>query len=131
MDLNFSPEQQQLVDTYAALYAKESSSEQVRAAEPGGHDPGLWATLLGTGVLEMAVGERAGGWGATLLDLALVAELHGRHLGPAPLLEAQVAARLLERTGTDAALAHLRRALTGQEVVTLALHGPAGGLLRL
>jgi alkylation response protein AidB-like acyl-CoA dehydrogenase len=131
MDLNFSPEQQQLVDTYAALYAKESSSEQVRAAEPGGHDPELWATLLGTGVLEMAVGEGAGGWGATLLDLALVAELHGRHLGAAPLLETQVAARLLERTATDAARALLRRALTGEELVTLALHGPVRGLLRL
>lgn len=131
MDLNLSPEQQQLVDTYSALYAKRSSSEQVRAAEPGGHDAELWSTLLGTGVLEMAVGEGAGGWGATLLDLALLAELHGRHLGPAPLLEAQVAARLLERTGTDAAGVLLRRALAGEELVTVALHGPAGGLLRL
>ena len=131
MDLNFSAEQQQLVDTYTALYAKESSAEQVRAAEPAGHDPELWSTLLGTGVLEMAVGEGAGGWGATLLDLALVAELHGRHLGPAPLIEAQVASRLLERVGTEAAEGLLRRALVGEELVTVALHGPAGGQLRL
>ena len=29
----------------------------------------------------MAVDESAGGWGASLLDLALVAEQHGRYLG--------------------------------------------------
>ncbi len=131
MDLNLSAEQQQLVDTYSALYAKESSPERVRSAEPGGHDPDLWRTLLGTGVLEMAVGEGAGGWGATLLDLALVAELHGRHLGPAPLLESQVAARLLERAGTPAAAALLREALAGDELVTVALHRARDGLLRL
>lgn len=131
MDLNLSVEQQQLVDTYAALYAKQSSAERVRSAEPGGHDPELWRTLLGTGVLEMAVGEGAGGWGATLLDLALVAELHGRHLGPAPLLETQVAARLLERAGTADAEALLRGALAGGELVTVALHRPVDGVLRL
>ncbi len=34
MDLNPSEEQQLLIEAFAALYAKESSSEQVRAAEP-------------------------------------------------------------------------------------------------
>jgi alkylation response protein AidB-like acyl-CoA dehydrogenase len=131
VDLSLSPEEQQLVDTFSALYAKESSPQRVRAAEPGGHDPELWRTLLGTGVLEMAVGEGAGGWGATLLDLALVAEQHGRHLGSAPLVEAQVAIRLLERAGTSATEALVARALSGEELVTVALHGRAGGLLRL
>ena len=131
MDLNPSPEQQQLVDAYSALYAKESSPQRVRAAEATGHDPELWARLLATGVLEMAVGEGSGGWGATLLDLALVAEQHGRHLGAAPLLEAQVAARLLERVGTPEATALLARAVAGDELVTVALHGPADGVLRL
>jgi alkylation response protein AidB-like acyl-CoA dehydrogenase len=131
VDLNPSPEQQQLVDTFSALYAKESSPARVRAAEHAGHDPELWDRLMATGVVAMAVGEGSGGWGATLLDLALVAEQHGRHLGPAPLLEAQVAARLLERAGTPAAAALLAGALAGDELVTVALHGPVQGTLRL
>ena len=84
MDLNPSAEQQQLIDAYSTLYAKESSAERVRAAEPSGFDPVLWERLLETGVLEMAVDEASGGWGASLLDLALVAEQHGRHLGSGP-----------------------------------------------
>ena len=47
----------------------------------------------------MAVAEAAGGWGASLLDLALVAEQLGRAAAPAPVLEAQVAARLLAAVG--------------------------------
>ena len=100
MDLNLSDEEQQLVDAFGALYAKESSTERVRAAEPLGYDPELWARLKENGGLEMAVPETAGGWGASLLDLTLVAEQHGRYLGSAPLLEAQVAARLLARLHT-------------------------------
>ena len=64
--------------------------------------PGLWRELLGTGVLTMAVPEAAGGWGASLVDLALVAEQLGRAIAPAPVVEAQVAARLLAAVGTGA-----------------------------
>ena len=99
MDLKPSEEQQLLIDAFGALYAKESPPERVRAAEPSGHDPELWRRLQEVGALEMAVDEESGGWGASLLDLALVAEQHGRFLGSAPLLEAQVAARLLARVG--------------------------------
>ena len=131
MDLNPSAEQQQLIDAYSTLYAKESSAERVRAAEPSGFDPVLWERLLETGVLEMAVDEASGGWGASLLDLALVSEQHGRHLGSAPLLEAQVAARLLARARTEAARTLLAHVLAGDQLVTVALHPPVEGTLRL
>ena len=84
MDLNPSEEQQLLIEAFGALYAKESSPERVRAAEPSGHDPDLWHRLRENGVLEMAVDEASGGSGASLLDLALVAEQHGRYLGVGP-----------------------------------------------
>jgi alkylation response protein AidB-like acyl-CoA dehydrogenase len=138
VDLNLSDEQQQLVDSFGALYAKESPPERVRAAEPAGHDPELWLRLQENGALEMAVDERSGGWGASLLDLALVAEQHGRHLGSAPLIEAQSAARLLARLGsrlgpdsTWAGAELLEAALAGARLVTLALHPPVHGVLRL
>ena len=78
MDLRPSPEQQQLVDAFASLYAAQSPTRRVREAEPLGHLPDLWARLRETGAVEMAVPEEHGGWGASLLDLALVAEQHGR-----------------------------------------------------
>jgi alkylation response protein AidB-like acyl-CoA dehydrogenase len=131
MDLNLSEEQQQLVEAFMALYAKESPTERVRAAEPLGHDDELWNRLKDNGALEMAVDEGAGGWGASLLDLALVAEQHGRYLGSAPLIEAQVAARLLARLGSDAARSVLEPALAGSRLITIALHPPLGGALGL
>ena len=57
----------------------------------------------------MGVAEAQGGWGASLLDLALVAEQVGRALAPAPVIEAQVAARLLAAVASPPALAALER----------------------
>ena len=119
MDLRPSDEQRQLIEAYAALYAKESSPERVRAAEPLGFDQRLWDQLLETGSREMSVGEADGGWGASILDLALVAQEHGRALGSAPLLETQVAARLLARVGGEDATAALASALAGDRLVTV------------
>ncbi|HTY96023.1 MAG TPA: acyl-CoA dehydrogenase [Solirubrobacteraceae bacterium] len=138
VDLSLSAEQEQLVDAFSALYAKESPTERVRAAEPAGFDAELWARLFETGVLEMSVGSPSAGTAqgpqepaATLLDLALVAEQHGRHLGSAPLVETQVAARLLDRCGTDRASELLHDALRGEALVTLALRPPRAGPLRM
>jgi alkylation response protein AidB-like acyl-CoA dehydrogenase len=131
MDLNPSEEQQLLIDTFGAFYAKESSSERVRSVEPLGHDPDLWRRLRHMGALEMAVGEMSGGSGASLLDMALVAEQHGRFLGSAPLIEAQVAARLLARANTPEAASALSAALTDDPLITLALHPPRNGSLTM
>ena len=124
MDLRPSDEQQLLVDSFAALYAKESPPERVRAAEPLGFDLRLWEELVGLGSLAMAVGEEHGGWGATSLDLALVAQQHGRALGSAPLIETQVACRLLARATGDTAAGLLAEALAGARLVTVALRPP-------
>jgi alkylation response protein AidB-like acyl-CoA dehydrogenase len=124
MDLRPSPEQQQLIDAFASLYAAESPPSRVREAEPLGHLPGLWARLRETGAVEMAVPADRGGWGASLLDLALVAEQHGRAVAPAPLVEAQVAARLLARIDAQEPLS---AALAGDRLVTLAVRPARGG----
>ena len=130
MDLNPTAEQQQLIDAFAAFYAKECPTDRVRAAEPSGHDAELWARLRGMGALDMAVDEESRGWGASLLDLALVAEQHGRHLAPAPLVEGQVAVRLLARVDAGAA-GGLDRARTDGRFTTIALHPPRNGVLEL
>jgi alkylation response protein AidB-like acyl-CoA dehydrogenase len=131
VDLALGDEQRELVASFANLLSRASSPDAVRAAEPSGFDPALWRTLLETGVLTMAVPESRGGWGASLLDLALVAEEVGRALAPAPVVETQVAARLLAAAGSDPASEALAAALGGERLVTMALHPPRAGVAEL
>lgn len=81
----------------------------------------------------MAVPEASGGWGATMLDLALVAEQVGRFLAPAPIIESQVAVRLLAHLSASVPVAAeaLRAAIGGESILTLALHPGSGGQARL
>ncbi|WP_094287219.1 acyl-CoA dehydrogenase [Mycobacterium lehmannii] len=128
MDLSLSGEQRQLVDSFAAMYTRESTSQRVRAAEPLGFDPKLWETLVQTGVIEMAVGESHGGWGASELELALIAEQYGRAIASAPVIEAQIAARLLAACGGDDLLGS---ALSADKLVTFAPRPYGGDVLAL
>ena len=132
MDLRPSDEQVALVASFGALYDALSTPDKVLAAEsndPVGHSPELWSALRSTGVVEMAVPEASGGGGACLLDLTLVAERHGRAIGPAPVIETQIAARLLANVA--GAESQLESALSGASLVTLALHPVANGALPL
>lgn len=128
MDLRLTPEQAQLVDSFSSLYGKAATPDQVRAAEPLGFDKGLWDRLGDIGAVAMAVDEEHGGWGASLLDLVLIAEQHGRFVAPAPLVEAQVAARALSRcegrVGADA----LAAALADNRLVTFAVRPSRDGI---
>jgi alkylation response protein AidB-like acyl-CoA dehydrogenase len=100
VDLALDDAQEALVASFADLLAKHSSVERVRAAEATlGFDPALWDALREVGAVHMAVPESHGGWGAGVLELALVAEQVGIALAPAPVIEAQVAARLLADCG--------------------------------
>lgn len=98
MDLSLTDEQQHLQDTLARFLSKASSPERVRAAEPLGFDRAVWDGLVEFGAVAMGVPESAGGSGAALADLAVVAEQCGAAIAPAPIVETMVAARLL---GTD------------------------------
>lgn len=127
VDLALSDEQQQLVESFSHLLAKQSSVECVRAAEPLGFDASLWRSLVDVGAIAMAVPEDAGGWGATTVDLVLVAEQLGRMLAPAPVIEAQVAARLLGAIPGASARDALREHLTGDRLITLAVRPAVSG----
>lgn len=131
MDLALSEEQQQLVVSFDGLLQRSSSPDHVRAAEPTGFDPTLWRALVDLGAVTMAVPESCGGWGATLLDLSLVAEQLGRALAPAPVLETQVVARLLAAVGSAAAREELPALLRGERIVSLALHPVCDGIAAL
>ena len=57
----------------------------------------------------------------------LVAEQLGRAMAPAPVIEAQVAARLLARAGTGPGAAGLGAVLDGTSITTLAVRPSTGG----
>ncbi len=131
VDLRPTQEQQQLVEAFADLYADHATPAVVEAAEPTGHDNALWRRLIETGAIEMALPADRGGYGASLLDLALVAEQHGRFVAPAPLIEASVAARLLARVGALAATVDPAELADGRRMVTLAVRPARDGVAQL
>ena len=91
MNLARSAEQEALAEALDRLLGKLSHAERVREVEgTGGFDADLWSALAEIGIPSLALPEDAGG-GATMVDLAVVAERCGAHLASVPVVEALVA----------------------------------------
>jgi alkylation response protein AidB-like acyl-CoA dehydrogenase len=116
VDLDPTDEQQSIIDVFGALADRVSPVEDLRAHEPLGFSPDLWAQLGVMGAPGMGVPEFDGGGGAGILDLSLAVEALGRRLAPAPLVEHTVSARLLARVGALPA-----GVVDGAAIATLAL----------
>jgi alkylation response protein AidB-like acyl-CoA dehydrogenase len=119
--MNFEPtdDQKMIVQTFARFLDENSSSARVRKAMPSGFDPQLWRGVAELGGFGIRVPESAGGLGLGLFDAVLVMEQMGRTLASGPFAEAIVAARVLAEAGEMALLGKL---LTGEAIVTIALH---------
>ncbi|HEV7422664.1 MAG TPA: acyl-CoA dehydrogenase family protein [Mycobacterium sp.] len=98
-DYSLSEDQIDLQSAYQKFFKANCSIEVVRAAEAIGFDKSLWERLCATGATTMALPEEIGGDGATMVDLALVAEEVGRSVAPVPWIDHVCAARLLARLG--------------------------------
>jgi alkylation response protein AidB-like acyl-CoA dehydrogenase len=135
MDLSYTEEAQDLRESLASFFAKESPPEVVRAAEPDGFDLGLWEKVAAMGLPSMGVAQDVGGGGASLLDLAFTAEEFGRWVPPVPLIESCVATNLLGRLGsigaTGSARELLAEAVAGDALLSLALRAPVDGVAKL
>ena len=99
LDYSLSEDHQAIQEAYKQFFKTHCPIETVRAAEESGFDKSLWERLCAMGATTMALPESAGGDGATLVDLTLVAEEIGRSLAPVPWIDHVVAARLLARLG--------------------------------
>jgi alkylation response protein AidB-like acyl-CoA dehydrogenase len=99
LDYRLSEDHLSLQTAYKQFFKTYCPIETVRAAEPSGFDKNLWERLCAMGATTMAVRESAGGDGATLVDLTLVAEEIGRSLAPVPWIDHVCTARLLDRLG--------------------------------
>jgi alkylation response protein AidB-like acyl-CoA dehydrogenase len=112
MDLSLSEDQKAIKEVFSGFFTKEAPPTVARASEPLGFDRELWTRLLETGAPGMGVAEAAGGGGASLGDLLVVAEELGRAIAPVPLVEHMVAAR-----------AHpIADVVSGDAIATVALH---------
>lgn len=99
VDYSLTDDHKALQAAYRQLLDTHCPIETVWAAQETGFEKSLWERLCAMGATSMAVGEDAGGDGATLVDLALVAEELGRALAPVPWIDHVCAVRLAERLG--------------------------------
>lgn len=129
MDLALSPDERDVADAFAHLFARDATMEKVRAAQPRGFDPALWQALAGAGAIGVAVAEQSGGGGGGLVELVLIAEQAGRRLACVPLIEAAVAATLLAEADGPADL--IAAALAGEAVVVFSPRPAEAGVAGL
>ncbi|BBZ68785.1 acyl-CoA dehydrogenase [Mycolicibacterium insubricum] len=99
LDYSLTEDHKDLIAAYRQFFDTHCSIETVWAAEESGFDKSLWERLCAMGASSMALPESAGGDGATLVDLTLVAEEIGRAVAPVPWIEHVCAARLAARLG--------------------------------
>jgi alkylation response protein AidB-like acyl-CoA dehydrogenase len=94
-DYSLAEEQQAVRDAFREFFTAECPTSRVRAAEPLGYDATLWSQLAELGAGTMGLPESAGGDGAGLLDLVVVAEEAGAALAPVPFAEHTAASRAI------------------------------------
>jgi alkylation response protein AidB-like acyl-CoA dehydrogenase len=124
MHLARTEEQDELAAAVRGLLTKRSGSEAVRAAvstEPG-YDTALWQALVEQiGVAALAVPEEHDGFGASLVETAVVLELLGEFLTPAPLLATALHTAQVLLHGTEEEKAELLPRLAAGEVLPFTL----------
>jgi alkylation response protein AidB-like acyl-CoA dehydrogenase len=115
-------EQDELAAIVASLLDKRSDSRAVRAAMESetGYDESLWQALCEqVGVAALAVPEEYDGFGASLVETAVVLEELGSNLAPTPLLATAIATAALLLHGTESQKSELLPRIAAGEVATL------------
>jgi alkylation response protein AidB-like acyl-CoA dehydrogenase len=103
VNFDLSEEQILLQDTVRQFLENECDANRLREIFDGdeGFDPLLWKGMLELGLGGIHIPEEYGGAGLELVDLALVAEVLGRHAAPGPFLSHALAGLALCLGGSD------------------------------
>ncbi|MDP3950266.1 acyl-CoA dehydrogenase family protein [Microbacterium sp.] len=125
-NFTLSEDDETVREAFAEFFEKESPVTRARDAEPLGFDSELWQLGVEMGLTSMALSEEAGGDGAGLIEMALVAEEFGRSLAPIPLIEHVVATRLLAAAGDPAHADLLAAAIAGERIIAFVPRPLAG-----
>ncbi len=87
MELEFSPDQDDLRESIRAVLTKESPVSLARnVVETGERPDALWTTVTDLGWPALTIPEADGGIGLGMLEAAILAEELGRVIAPGPLL---------------------------------------------
>ena len=110
-------ENPELRRAFTDFFAKESPVEKLRATENSdnpiiGFDSDLWEKVRTLGIPGLAIE------GASLSDLAVIAECAGRQLAPVPIVESFVALRLIDRVDKKQIT---KKMISGESIVTISL----------
>ena len=126
-------EQDELATIVRGLLDKRSGSEAVRAAmaSESGYDEALWQAMCEqVGVAALPVPEEYDGFGASLVETAIVLEELGRNLAPSPLLATAIATGAVLAHADKMARHDLLPAICAGTVATLAFGDPSRRLQR-
>lgn len=130
MDFGLSEEQAMLQDSLRRHLAANAALERSRrfAADRETRAADVIAGLAGLGVTGIVTAPEHGGLGLSLLDAALVAEMLGAHVTPAPFIASNVLVPLaLQRMGSPAQQARWLPALAAGDAVAGAALSEATG----
>jgi alkylation response protein AidB-like acyl-CoA dehydrogenase len=128
MDFGLTPEQSQLKDQVRRFLDRACPLEKVRliVESEDGYDRELWAECARFGWQGLVVPAAYGGLGLKWEDLAVLLEETGRSLFPSPLAETAVAARTIDRLGSEEQKRRwLPEIAAGGAIATLAVTEPA------
>lgn len=132
MDFRFSEEQQAAVEAARAVFGGVApdgvpSPSLVPGAVADDFDRALWKKLAGADLLSLLLDEESGGAGLDAIALCLVLRESAKVLARVPLLESCAAAAAVQTYGDEELRGEvLRRAGTGDLVLTVAAHGRTG-----
>lgn len=128
MDFSLTDEHQAVHDLAEQIFSGQLGQERRKAvdASPERIDRALWSELARAGLLGISLPSAHGGAGLSFLATALLMEVAGRHVAPAPLLPTLVMGALpVARFGADAQQAAILPAVAaGDLILTAALVEP-------
>ena len=122
---------QEVLVAFGDFFRDQCPTSVVRAAEPFGFSQELWDRLVEMGTTTMGLPESAGGDGAGVVELSLVAEEFGRAVAPVPYIEHVVTSRALAAAQNPALDQVLAGAADGSRIVALASVPIQGGTKQL
>ncbi len=123
MDFTLTHEQQAFADSARALFADYCGDDALRSHDEGSEPfmRALWAQCTATAMHSVLIGERHGGLGQGMTELAAVLEEQGRALALVPLAEHQLAAAAIERFAPRIAARLVPGAVAGSVLLGLSL----------
>jgi len=128
MDFALSEEQEMLKKSARDFLSAECPKSLIRKIEEDeiGYSPELWKKMAGLGWMGLAVPEKYGGAGLSLLDLAVLFEEFGRAAAPGPMFctTALGALPILDWGTEEQKKAFLPKVAAGELLLTMALAEP-------